>query len=45
MRTDSLGIILTKSNINAMGKSVMIYEETSGLMTGAVAERMSGTSK
>jgi hypothetical protein len=39
---DSLGILLTKSNVNAMGKSVLVYEETSGLMTGALAERMAG---
>lgn len=42
MRPDSLALILLKSNIHALNKSVIVVEEIRGLLVGSVAERMGG---
>jgi hypothetical protein len=42
LRPDSLANILLRTNINAINKSVIVVEEISGLIVGAVAERMGG---
>jgi tRNA (adenine-N(1)-)-methyltransferase non-catalytic subunit len=41
LRQDTLGQILASSNITA-GTSVLVWESTWGLVTGAIAERMGG---